>query len=260
MALEQSYLIRDLLEEKRFIFNGKASTDFRLIVSGGGTYGAPKREYDTVQIPGRNGSLLIDKGYYSDATVTYSGVGFIPEHLYPYRLDYRLAQVRDWLLSPKGYRRLEDTWHPDEYRLGYISAEFNPSLMDNMVAGTVDLTFTCKPQRYMKEGEKELTVTNGMVLYNMTSFAAFPLITTTGSGTLTVQNEDGTFSVRLNGVSGNATIDCDMMNVYNGASNYNTRAAFTLPEGKDKFYLGDMNTITYSGFSAVKIIPRWWRL
>lgn len=260
MALKQSYLIRDLLEEKRFIFNGKASTDFRLIVSGGGTYGAPKREYDTVQIPGRDGSLLIDKGYYDDVTVTYSGVGFIPEHLYPYRLDYRLAQVRDWLLSPKGYRRLEDTWHPDEYRLGYISKSFDPSLMDNMVAGMVDLEFTCKPQRYFKEGEKERPVTSGMVLLNLSSFYSYPIIKTIGSGTVTIKNEDGTFSVKINGVSGNATIDCDMMNVYDGSSNLNTRATFTMPEGIDKVYLGNENTITYSGFSKVTIIPRWWRL
>lgn len=251
--------VRDLLEEKRFVFNGTASTDFRLIVSGGGTFGAPKREYETVDIPGRSGSLLIDKGYWDDAEITYKGVGFIPERLYPGNMDLRLAAVRSWLLSPLGYRRLEDTWHPDEYRMAYVSSDFDPSLLSDLEAGTVDIKFTAKPQRFLKIGEDEITVTNGMQLVNPTVFPAYPLINVVGNGTVTFANADGTFSCK---VTRNATIDCDFMNVYNGRENLNYYATFTLPSTDEtKMHLADgLNTITYSGFSKVTMIPRWWRL
>ena len=251
-------VIKDVLSEKYFVFNGKASTDFRLICSGGGTYGAPKRVYDTVHIPGRNGSLLIDKGYYEDIEVSYKDVGFIPEEWYPFDMDQRLAAVREWLFGSIGYKRLEDTWHPDEYRMGYISQSFSPSMLDSLEAGKVDIKFNCKPQRYLKYGEIPVVIKQGFTLFNPTSFAAFPIIMIEGSGTVTIQNEDGTFSIT---VESDATVDCDMMNVYHGTENLNSKSTFSLPSGLDKMYLRKKNVISYSdSIIKLSIIPRWWRL
>jgi len=251
-------VIKDVLSEKYFVFNGKASTDFRLICSGGGTYGAPKRVYDTVHIPGRNGSLLIDKGYYEDIEVSYKDVGFIPEEWYPFDMDQRLAAIREWLFGPIGYKRLEDTWHPDEYRMGYISQSFSPSMLDSLEAGKVDIKFNCKPQRYLKYGEIPVVIEKGLTLFNPTSFAAFPIIMIEGSGTVTIQNEDGTFSIT---VESDATVDCDMMNVYHRTENLNSKSTFSLPSGLDKMYLGKKNVISYSdSITKLSIIPRWWRL
>ena len=251
-------VIKDVLSEKYFVFNGKASTDFRLICSGGGTYGAPKRVYDTVHIPGRNGSLLIDKGYYEDIEVSYKDVGFIPEEWYPFDMDQRLAAIREWLFGPIGYKRLEDTWHPDEYRMGYISQSFSPSMLDSLEAGKVDIKFNCKPQRYLKYGEIPVVIKQGFTLFNPTSFIALPIIMIEGSGTVTIQNEDGTFSIT---VESDATVDCDMMNVYHGTENLNSKSTFSLPSGLDKMYLGKKNVIFYSdSITKLSIIPRWWRL
>lgn len=251
-------IIKDVLSEKYFVFNGKASTDFRLICSGGGTYGAPKRVYDTVHIPGRNGSLLIDKGYYEDIEVSYKDVGFIPEEWYPFDMDQRLAAVREWLFGSIGYKRLEDTWHPDEYRMGYISQSFSPSMLDSLEAGKVDIKFNCKPQRYLKYGEIPVVIKQGFTLFNPTSFIALPIIMIEGSGTVTIQNEDGTFSIT---VESDATVDCDMMNVYHGTENLNSKSTFSLPSGLDKMYLGKKNVISYSdSITKLSIIPRWWRL
>lgn len=251
-------VIKDVLSEKYFVFNGKASTDFRLICSGGGTYGAPKRVYDTVHIPGRNGSLLIDKGYYEDIEVSYKDVGFIPEEWYPFDMDQRLAAVREWLFGSIGYKRLEDTWHPDEYRMGYISQSFSPSMLDSLEAGKVDIKFNCKPQRYLKYGEIPVAIKQGFTLFNPTSFIALPIIMIEGSGTVTIQNEDGTFSIT---VESDATVDCDMMNVYHGTENLNSKSTFSLPSGLDKMYLGKKNVISYSdSITKLSIVPRWWRL
>lgn len=249
---------KDLLWQKYFTFNGKASADFRLICSGGGTYNAPKRSYETIQIPGRNGCLLQDNGYYEDVTVKYDNVGFIPEEYYPGTLEERLSAVRDWLLSPIGYCRLEDTWHPGEYRMGYLSNDFEPNMLDSLEGGTVDLEFTCKPQRWLKLGEEKISITSGTVLYNPTGFESYPIINVTGSGTVTIKNSAGTFSIKI---TKTATVDCDLMDSYNGSTNLNSVTTFTLPSGKDKIFLAaGENTITFSGFSAVAITPRWWRL
>lgn len=251
---------KDILHEKHFIFNGTSSVDFRLICSGGGTYSAPKRVYETINIPGRNGSLLLDKGYYDDVDVEFKDVGFIPETGYTKELTpLRLAGIREWLLRPIGYQRLECSWQPDEYRLGYLSKDFDPDMIDELIAGRVDLTFTCKPQRFLKSGENEIIVSNGMIIINPSGFDATPIINVTGSGAITIKNNDGEFNIKTDR---SAIIDCDLMDVYSSTgSNLNSNSIFTLPGGEDKIHLTDgSNTVSYSGFSKVTIICRWWRI
>jgi phage-related protein len=62
----------------------------------------------------------------------------------------------------------------------------------------------------------------------------------------------------VNTANGYTDIDCEMMNCYKGSINCNgnvtmtTGNFFELKEGN--------NTVTYSGFSAVEITPRWWKI
>lgn len=252
---------KDILQEKFFVFNGVSSIDFRLICSGGGTFSAPKRAYETVNIPGRNGSLLLDKGYYNDGEIEFKDVGFIPETVYQESdTALRLMGVREWLLQPIGYKRLECSWQPDEYRMAYLSKDFDPDLLDGLNGGTVDLTFTCKPQRFLKSGENEIVVPeDGLELINPTAFDATPLITVTGSGTFAIVNSDGIFYVTTDR---DAIIDCDLMDVYNSeGSNLNANSMFTLPDGEDKIHLSaGTNYLLYDGFTEVTIVCRWWRI
>ena len=41
-----------------FVLNGVDSRDFGVYISGQGTFSAPRREYDMISIPGRNGDLV----------------------------------------------------------------------------------------------------------------------------------------------------------------------------------------------------------
>ena len=93
------------------VFNGKNLTDFDVYVSGEGTFLSPEREFESVTVPGKNGDLLYDSGRYKNVTVTYPA--FILENL-----KNNMIGLREWLLSSPGYSKLEDTYHPEEYRLG----------------------------------------------------------------------------------------------------------------------------------------------
>ena len=53
------------------IYNGKNTLDFGIGISGSGTFSAPKRDLDTVSVPGRSGDLTMDNGRYNNITVTY---------------------------------------------------------------------------------------------------------------------------------------------------------------------------------------------
>ena len=92
------------------VFGGKCSKDFGIYVSGSGTFNAPERDVERIEIPGRNGELIIDSGRFKNESVSYPA--FI-------RTSFRSCAdvAREWLLSYPGYRRLEDSYNPECFRM-----------------------------------------------------------------------------------------------------------------------------------------------
>lgn len=135
----------------------------------------------TVTIPGRSGDLLVDAGRWKNTTVSYPCT-------IAREFEGRFAAFKQALLAEGGYKRLEDTLHPDEYRLAYLAGPLEPETIPYNRAGTFALDFGCKPQRFLKSGEDVLTVVSGGKLYNPTGCAALPLIrlTLTGDAKLNV--------------------------------------------------------------------------
>ena len=137
------------------IFGGVDSADFGIYIGGEGTFNAPKRDVEMISIPGRNGAFALDKGRFENIEVTYSAFNFEPD------LDTFSAQLeafRNAICSQKGYQRLTDTFHPDEYRMAaYIDGlEIKP--VNFNTASTFDIVFDCKPQRYLLSGEEPITI------------------------------------------------------------------------------------------------------
>ena len=164
-------------------YGGINSADYGIYISGEGVYNAPERAVELVSVPGRNGAIAIDQGHWENIEVTYPAGVFGSD-----KTDFATAisSFRNAILSQKGYQRLEDTYHPDEYREGlYISGlEVDPVRMTT--AGEFDLVFNCKPQRFLTSGETAITVTSGGTLTNPTPYDAQPLIMAKGYGTITV--------------------------------------------------------------------------
>ena len=165
------------------IFNGQSSDVFGMVISGSGTYNAPKRKYDTFTVPGRNGTLKIDGGSFENISVTYTAA-------IVHNLNSNAAALREWLLSPSGYCRLEDTYHPGEFRLAQFSGGVEFSDFSQFLrAASFNLTFDCKPQRFLKAGENPIS--NPATVYNPTSFSAKPMIKFTAaakSGNVVIGN------------------------------------------------------------------------
>lgn len=230
--------------EHFLIFNGKSSADFGVWISGGGTFNAPTRDADIETIPGRNGALIFDNGRYNNITVKYPA--FISRRFQP-----RIDAFRAFMASAVGYCRLEDTYHPDEFRLASFRNGVDVSTAVRNMGGTFDLEFDCKPQRWLKSGEKFTAYASGAKIANRTDFDALPIIRASGNGTITL---NGT-TITISGNSGLIFIDCDLQDAYNGTTNKNRFITPNFP----KLSPGD-NTLTYSGVTGVQIMPRWWTL
>lgn len=164
---------------KKLSFNGVSSLELdpKIVIQTPPEYQYPGKDVTTTHVPGRNGDIIVDNGSYKNVTRTYSlGVG--SEH----GIDFISVSQKlvKWLKSGKGYRRLEDDYDPDVYRLAEYSSDGSfTNIYDGAISFSVD--FDCKPQRYLKSGEKELTFTTATFkLTNPTNFTALPKITISG--------------------------------------------------------------------------------
>lgn len=162
-----------------FTFGGVTSSDFGIYVSGEGLFNAPKRAAEVVSIPGRNGDFILDQGKFENIKVTYR-VFNQEKDLADFRT--KLADLRSALASQVGYQRLEDTFHPSEYRMAAFIEGVEIEPIKYNTASEFEITFECKPQRFLKSGETAVSVTSGDTLTNPTLFNAPPLLEVEGYG------------------------------------------------------------------------------
>ena len=174
-----------------FTFGGIHSADYGVWISGTGTFDSPERDVEKVIIPGRNGALTRDNGRFDNVELKYPA--FISREFQPRFDDFRAA-----LLSKRGYQRLEDTYHPNEFRLAMFTGPLEPKTGIWNRTGKFDIEFDCKPQRFLTVGEQAVTLEADGTLFNPTGFDALPLIRAYGTGTLTVNG----YTVTVNYANG----------------------------------------------------------
>lgn len=231
------------------IFNQKSLKDFGVYISGSGTYNAAERDIETVEVAGRNGALTLDKGRYKNISLRYPA--FILDEF-----KENISALRNYLLSQKGYVRLEDTYHPEEFRLARWSGSFSTDPIDELYAGDFNLTFDCYPQRFLKEGEQVLDITTGGKVYNEQLVSAKPLIRAYGTGSFSI----GSVAIQITAANGYTDIDCELQEAFKDTLATNCNANIVLTNGKFPELAPGENEITYSGLTKLEITPRWWRL
>lgn len=167
---------------KTLTFDGASSASFGVYITGEAVFNAPEREVEMITVPGRNGAYALDKGRFENITVTYPAGIFADTDA---DFSEAISDFRNWLCSREGYVRLEDDYHPDEYRLAVYKngLEVEPAKLN---AGEFKIVFECKPQRFLKSGEDEITVESGDLVPNPTRFDASPLLSIYGYGTINI--------------------------------------------------------------------------
>ena len=229
------------------VYDNVSSLDFQTYLSGAGAFEIPKRDMTKVQIPGRNGDLFIDNERYENVKLIYPII-----FMNNFEINKRLL-VREFSKNT-GYKRLEDTFNPDYFRLASfegISGSKTNYLYD---AGYFNLEFDCKPQLYLKSGEQSFVVDDEKNILNPTYEVALPIIKVTGVGSFSIN--DDYFNLLHN--TGVTIVDCEKKEVYEGTINRNDdfeRYNNELP----KLYVGNNHIVCESGVS-LEIIPMWWTI
>jgi phage-related protein len=229
-----------------FTFNGTSSADFGLLVNGLSTFGAPTRRVQKFVVPGRSGDIIIDDGTYDNYIARYE-IAVIKD----FKINARA--IANWLLSAKGYLRLEDTYNTDSYRMAACYTNIEYFVTSLIEAGSASIDFDCKPQRWLKSGENPLGRVDGDVLTNPSQMPSKPFMRIYGTGVVTL----GNYSFEILSNSSFVDIDCETMQIYRGTTLLgNTVTMNEFPQLES----GTTTIGLASGITSFSITPRWWTL
>lgn len=256
-----------------FVFDGVDSRTFGAIAFFNDVDSSPIKEYTTSVIPGRSGDFLLNDRRFANIAQVYDVV-------IPTNFETNYANLRAFLLSRDGYCRLEDTSHPDEFYQAYFSEQIKPRVSRDRDIGRFQITFTRKPQRWLKSGEEEIALginTSTQYITNPTQFPTYPLIKIHLSST-------PSFAINLAGVAIQTltntvlankyvNIDLETLQTYGGSSATSTNSYYNqyiqytanTTYGSKMFMLSPgRNTIgkpsAFTNLASASVIPRWYTI
>lgn len=164
---------------KGFTFDGIESLTYGVGITGEAVYNAPTRDVEMFSIPGRNGEYALDHGRFNNIEVTYPA-GYGDSNQSDFATN--MINFRNALASRVGYCRLTDEYNPDEYRLAVYKSGLDVSPTHYSRAGQFDITFDCKPQRFLTSGETAVSKARNSTITNPTLFDSHPLLKFNSSG------------------------------------------------------------------------------
>lgn len=227
-----------------FVYNGVSSKDFGAVVSGYETFDIPERDEKKVEVAGRNGDLTFDNGRWKNVPIAYKCLIYEDFEKNYDEFANRLAPVH-------GYHRLEDTIHPDVFRIAKRTGLVQFTMHGDYEASGFSVSFDAKPQKFLKIGERPVTYTASGKIFNPTGYEALPIIRVYSAGTLHI----GTSTIVISSVNEYVDIDCDIQDAHKGSINCNSNVS-----GKFPVLKAGANNIVLDGITRIDITPRWWKL
>lgn len=224
-------------------FNGKDFADFGVHVDESKAFGSPEKDYELVEIMGRNGNLSIYNDRFKDITLPFPcfiRTGFIEKY----------RSLLAYLNSQTGYQRLETDKEPNHFRKALFQGIVDPQTTAFNHGGFFTVNLLAHPQRFLKSGEIPVSASE---LWNPTYFDSHPLIRCYGNGSLTINSQ--TITVASNPYD-YVDIDCDIMDAFCGANNANQYVSFNTDSVVLK---SGTNGITHN-MTNVLITPRWYEI
>lgn len=164
---------------RHLIFGEVDSADYGIYINGDAVYNSPERQVEMITVPGRDGLVALDMGRFENIEIVYPCGTFATTQE---EFAEQLSAFRNAIMSLRGYQRLEDTYHPEEFRKAVFMSAIEVEPVSYNRAGEFELTFNCKPQRWLSVGDLPIPVDSGDVLENPSPFASSPLLEIEGHG------------------------------------------------------------------------------
>ena len=226
-------------------FNGQSLADFHTFWDGKDLFISPEKDVTFYEIPGRNGEVSVSNNRYKAKEIPINC--FIKEN---FKQNY--PALIDFLYSQDGYGRLENSKEPDVFQKACFVSQIEPNTGAFLKYADFVLTFKVYPQKWLKQGEIAIPIESSLSLINPTHQIAKPLFEVVGTGSITINSS----VLTLANNTSTTFIDCEIEDCWEGSINRN--GDLTIQGGFP--VLTAENEITVTGFTNVKVYPRWWRL
>lgn len=235
----------------KIFFNGKYSDECGVMVEEPPSYVWPEYQYEHQKVKGKNGDVLSDPDRFENVIRKYKISAYDGADFYSVA-----SKVSEWLHCGYNskYIRLEDSYEPDVYRLATYE---ETNTLENLLAqaGKCEISFNCKPQKFLVSGDKRIGIAySGKTINNPTSYPSLPILIFNGSGTVRVNGREIIVNNNFNTIRFDAeSYDAVDVSGINMNEYVCTLSNIVLNPG--------VNTITYEGdIYNLSIIPRWWKV
>lgn len=229
-----------MIHEAWFKFKGIDSRQMGVIVTKMPETTRPERRVESITIAGRHGSLHTDEGVYESYDRTMECA---------LKKRAKLDEVAAWLV---GSGDIIFSTEPDKVYKVMIANKVSISQMMRMFQKFM-VTMDTQPFKYSVNAfndTKELTAPTK--IKSRGTVGSQPTITVYGSGDIELTINDDVFP--LYGVEESITIDSEMMEVFKGDTNQNSKYG-----GEDfpRLEVGENNVSWTGNVEKVVIIPKW---
>ena len=227
-------------------FGNISLSDYQCFYDGSQMWRKPEKMVDFYSIPARNGDVCVSQNKYSNIERPFNC------HIRKNWAENYTSLINA-LSEVEGYARFETTEEPDVFMMASFTSEIQPDMWQFNERGSFTLNFNFKPQKWLKQGEIPITISNSISVVNPTHQPSKPLFEVVGTGSITINS---TSVLTLSQNTSTTVIDCEIEDAYEGSINRN--GDLTILGGFP--VLTTVNEIVVSGFTSVKLYPRWWRL
>lgn len=211
---------------------------------------SPEKDYETVEIKGRNGDLHIENNRFKNRVKRHTL--FFAQGLTD------LEALDNALQAYDGYIPIQTAnaeGNIDHYMMGrYIGYEDVKRGMRDSVCRAV-LRFDCKPQKFLLDIDRGIVDGSTNTVNNTGSFPSKPIIHVSGTGTLTI----GGTTITVNSSRSDMVIDSELERCYGDSTLLNYNSLVEIPDGLFPTLPVGTSSYTSDGLSGY-FEPRFWRL
>jgi len=190
-----------------FTYKGIKSKDMHLRVLNDISFASPKRDVNIIQVPGRDGDIIMDNGRFE------SVIRSIPCRLEaPTGTDVEelINKINNWLINDAGFHPF--TWENDpDFR--YLARVEGDVVSQRILShyGKAVIDFRIHPIKCLESSLTEKEITHGTNLENPFSIPAKPLIRIIGTGDITITI--GGRQLILQGIEGGCIVDSETQTI-----------------------------------------------
>lgn len=229
---------------RKLIFNNICSEEIGIIVVEGPPEILAQEEYEEIEVEGRNGNLIVNKGTYKDIEKEFL--------LTTIDLDLDIGiiieKIKKWLFEIKDNKLLYAI--DNKYNIVkkvIIEEDIKTSFEEY---GDFKIKFLCEPF-YYKLNEKPITLTTQGNVYNDGDFESEPCIKIYGTGD--IQLTIGSTTLQINNVVDSVTLDSKLLLCLDADGNNKSIDMI----GNFPLLAQRNNTISWIGtVTKIEILPR----